>query len=122
MISREKERTKDSVVKLADQVDGLGQAVCCPSCGEINLHHEITEVFNRRTEDAKDGLHVLVTGASSTIETGMSANPSPYRDGILIRFSCEHCDANPVMVITQHKGTTYMKFISGDYAPQERSS
>ena len=91
----------------------LGDALLCPSCGEANLHHEVTEVWNRRTEDARDGLHARLAGPVMTTDAIMSGNPSGRRNGLTVTFSCEHCTAHPVLTLLQHKGTTYIRWAEG---------
>ena len=86
--------------------------LACPCCDNDNLHHESVEVFERTTEDAETGIHVTVEGVAR-FDTDMAGNPSRRRDGLLIRYSCEHCTATPAMAIAQHKGTTFLYWIPG---------
>ncbi|RUR51430.1 hypothetical protein [Vreelandella populi] len=85
--------------------DGYGAELQCPNCNGNYLHHEKIEVFERE-EDAKSGLQVTVAGKEVTTSTSLSGNPSLRRHGIAISFSCEFCDAVPVLTIAQHKGNT----------------
>ena len=87
------------------------QALKCPACGSAYLHHEKVEIFNR-SEDAPDGLHVVVDGLRQTCDRNLLGNPSSRRHGMTISFSCENCHANPVMMISQHKAVTEMTFES----------
>ena len=83
------------------------EVLCCPACGGAFLHHETVEVFERG-EDAKHGLHVTVNG-NVTVDTNMAGNPSMRRYGLLVRFGCENCNAQPVLSIVQHKGNTFIE-------------
>lgn len=82
----------------------------CPNGGE-NLHQESIEYFDRR-EDADTGLHVFAErGKQLLVNEDMRGNPSSRRQGIKIRFSCEHCrDTTHVLNIVQHKGVTYVSW------------
>jgi hypothetical protein len=82
-------------------------ALVCPSCGEENLHHEKIEVFER-VEDAAEGCHVVVEGRTLHSDPDITGNPSRRRNGLKIRFWCEHCPATPTLELLQHKGSTYM--------------
>lgn len=81
--------------------------LACPGCGEQNLHQGEVLVFDRVAEDSDQGtVTSSVSGQSRDGE--MWRNPSKRRDGILIHFSCEHCDADPILAIVQHKGATFI--------------
>lgn len=91
--------------KLQNYQENSGAELLFPSCGSINLQHKRVEVFER-TEDAKSGLHVVVSDGKVMTDTELIGNPSERRHGLLIHFSCEQCSAQPVLSIVQHKGTT----------------
>jgi hypothetical protein len=83
----------------------------CPYCQSEFIHHEHIEIFNRRREDADEGMHISIYNQSLAVvvvfaDTSMERNPSRRRDGIRITFWCENCPAHPVMTIIQHKGQT----------------
>jgi hypothetical protein len=84
----------------------------CPSCGGENLHHGSVSVFSRLKEDAEVRLAHVNTAGGVTVQTVASAtSPSPRRDGLAIRFRCEHCpDAVFILEIYQHKGSTYTRW------------
>lgn len=81
-------------------------------CGNANLHQEQVKVYWREGEDSNLGRCVSSTKQKTEQFEHQSGNPSPRRDGLLIRFSCEHCFAEPELAIYQHKGATYMKWHS----------
>lgn len=74
--------------------DSLGSELLCPSCGGNYLHHEHVEVFERG-EDEEKGLHVLVTGGKTTVDTCIDGNPSKRRHG----FTCLTILLRPVCII-----------------------
>jgi len=86
----------------------------CPFCGFSYLHHGGVEVFNREFEDSEKGSHTYVSGNGgitySHLGPMVPGNPSPRRDGVLIRFTCEACDDPLVLAIYQHKGQTYVEW------------
>jgi hypothetical protein len=86
--------------------NGYEAELQCPKCDGSNLHHERVEVFECG-EDAKTGVHVVVANGKATVDTSLDGNPSARRHGLRIHFSCETCDAQPVMSVAQHKGSTY---------------
>jgi hypothetical protein len=97
-----------SAVKLTES-NGL----CCPKCGENNLHQCGVQVFNRDREDAQTGKRVEIEENSRiTIDSSMEGNPSCRRDGLRIVFYCEHCHGDDFrrfsLVIEQHKGTEFV--------------
>ena len=81
----------------------------CPSCGSTYLHHETVEIF-ARSEDEKNGFHTIAQSTGTVIDSDLSKNPSSRRHGISVHFSCEGCDATPVLSIVQHKGETFYEF------------
>jgi hypothetical protein len=115
-------------------MDRSGQAIpeelACPRCRAANLHHDCVTIFNRipkpsaldddgsaQTEDGELVLKTEVAGdegrapsVRSIISHGHS-NPSARRNGLTIRFYCEHCDARRVLAIWQHKGATMLEWL-----------
>lgn len=83
----------------------------CPGCTNCNLHQKKVSTF-WRVEDAERGIRVVSQFVHTLVDKEMHGNPSPRRDGILIDFECEHCDAEPRLSIFQHKGTTIVKWES----------
>ena len=81
----------------------------CPHCGGGQLHQLAVEVYFRK-EDATHGINATVFGTAEICTTSSSQerNPSPRRDGVRIRFTCEHCPKEPALAIIQHKGDTEM--------------
>ena len=87
--------------------EGFGSELKCPACGSNYLHHEKVEIFER-SEDEAYGLHVTVENGMTTTNTNLEGNPSRRRDGLTIHFSCEGCDAKPILSVSQHKGNTWI--------------
>jgi len=101
----------------------------CPVCHEANLHHTSVEAYFRPEEDSPIGTMVGAT-SHGTVTVDPQANmvrknPSTRRNGMRIKFFCEHCHAGDptendfiseyyALVITQHKGTTYMCWETAD--------
>jgi len=90
-------------------IEGSGALLECPSCHGNHLHHEKVDVFERE-EDRSDGIHVLVAAGAAAVDTNLKGNPSSRRHGLSIHFSCEHCQAKPILTISQHKGNTWIDF------------
>ena len=86
-----------------------GNGLECPCCKESNLHQKKIDVFFRKEEDSNDGIFKSIDRNGVDYING-SRNPSSRRDGILINFWCEHCDADPDLAIYQHKGSTYVEW------------
>lgn len=84
-------------------------ALQCPGCGFGNLHQHQIEIFER-PEDEESGNHVVISGDDVTINRDITSNPSPRRNGLVIKFECEICDKSPVLFIYQHKGSTFMEW------------
>ena len=89
--------------------EGVGGNLKCPSCGGEYMRHKKVEIFER-VEDAEQGLHVKIENKTATTDTNLSGNPSLRRDGLTVEFSCENCEARPVLSISQHKGITLVDF------------
>jgi transcription elongation factor Elf1 len=96
-------------MRASNQLDFYGLE--CPACGNENLHQRLVDIFPRRedadcapiTVDAKDG---TIFGAAVI----RIPNPSARRQGLSITFECEHCPAEPILDIYQHKGTTHVEW------------
>ncbi|WP_157354272.1 hypothetical protein [Aromatoleum toluclasticum] len=90
-------------------VEGSGSLLECPSCGGNHLHHGRVEIFER-VEDQGTGIHVSVVDGTYAVDNDLTSNPSSRRHGLSIHFTCEHCDATPVLTLAQHKGNTWVDF------------
>lgn len=86
-------------------------ALVCPSCGNHNLHQRCASVFFRHIEDGFEGKFVKCS-KDSVDEISGTNNPSIRRDGLLIKFECEFCAADPELAVFQHKGITYVEWHS----------
>lgn len=87
----------------------------CPSCGQQFLHHERIDVYARDKEDAQQVTCVTVEANSGLVNQSIEPDihcPSARRSGVSITFSCEICDATPVLHIAQHKGHTIFRMES----------
>ena len=93
-------------IQQSDFWDGKGELLC-PGCGQEYLHAVKVEAFDRTSEDM-GGVHVTVSSGKATVDNVMKDNPSSRRDGLKIFFACETCDCESVLMIMQHKGTTYI--------------
>jgi len=85
----------------------LEENICCPICGSGYLHQKSLESWFRNEGD-QNANHVLTSINGTFVDNSNERNPSNYRDGILIRFWCEECSAEPILAIIQHKGSTYI--------------
>lgn len=107
------------IPNLEEGTDLKSLVLLCPGCDNDYLHHEKVEIFDRSADEER-GVHVTVgveatdgsiTRASTVgVDADMRNNPSSRRHGIRIHFSCELCDALPVLSLWQHKGTTFIAF------------
>ena len=86
-------------------IDQNESSLKCPNCGSNYLQHSMVHVFNRR-EDSKTGQHFKIIGESVVLDDEMLGNPSNRREGLMIHFNCEGCDAAIFMSISQEKGRT----------------
>lgn len=98
-------------MKRAQFTDSAGwPELQCPKCGDEGyLHHGAVDIYDRRREDDKEGVHVHSNGAIAAVNTSapMDGCPSPRRGGLTIRFNCEVCGSDFTLAIFQHKGKTY---------------
>jgi len=90
-------------------------ALCCPKCGEANLHQEKIESIFRSGED-NNGIMVTHKTDMVTITPKDSNEIYGRRDVLYIYFSCEHCDGVLILRIYQHKGTTYIEWVDNNHA------
>lgn len=80
----------------------------CPLCGGSDLHHGAIETFERR-EDAKHGMHTVVTHDHVDVKyDALVDNPSARRHGFKVTFRCEQCGTLPPLLVLQHKGKTWI--------------
>jgi hypothetical protein len=86
------------------------QHLTCPYCRGEYLHHGQVTVYDRR-EDAPRLTKTEVrdrTANITAIDNKDSGNPSERRDGVAVRFWCEHCDTISELTIAQHKGASLL--------------
>ena len=102
-----KKKGKKMELKFESYQEGVSGDLKCPSCGFNKLHHEKVKIFERE-EDEEKGLHVTVESSVVKTDTNMSSNSSARRHGLKIYFSCEGCEAKPLLSISQHKGNTFV--------------
>ncbi len=88
-------------------------ALHCPDCGGNFLHHTEIKVFLNNSGSRGKCDVVSITDKTPINFTRRVAldNPSNDRDGLLIRFYCEFCPAEPVLAIYQHKGQTVIEWV-----------
>jgi hypothetical protein len=89
--------------------EGFGAELKCPSCKDNNLHQEKFEIWDGG-EETKNNNHFVIGGEQTTIDTNFKGNPSTYRNGFIVTFTCEGCSAMPVLSFAQHKGKTLVDF------------
>jgi hypothetical protein len=80
-------------------------ALSCPNCGSDYLHQIRCDAFWRE-ENSEHGVHSISSLLGSESHSRQTLNPSARRDGILVRFECENCSADPELAIVQNKGHT----------------
>lgn len=80
-------------------------ALSCPSCKASNLH-QVKVVSEFRFDEDGDGIRTTVTRDEVNTTGQLTDNMKYRRDNLYIHFTCEHCDALPVLAIIQHKGST----------------
>ena len=88
-----------------------GSILLCPNCGEQCLHHEGITVFDRGEDQEQLTRTRVFAGmvASHLVRSERTDNPSARQDGVIISFSCELCDADPIeLTISQHNGSTLL--------------
>ena len=82
----------------------------CPHCRGDYLHHGQVTVYDR-SEDAPRLTKIEVrdrTANITNVDNKNSGNPSDRRDGVAVRFWCDHCDNVSELTIAQHKGASLM--------------
>lgn len=99
--------TNQIPIELGEQYSGHN--LVCPRCEDDHMHHKDVHVYDRN-EDALEGSHVHVRYNEVTYNTNLKGNPSSRRSGVTILFECEHCHANPILNIIQHKGCTLLEW------------
>jgi hypothetical protein len=94
--------------KAVSYAEGMGgDDIACPNCGNGYLHQGTVHVFHRAKEDA-DSERIIIEGDKVKLDDAGSndANPSARRQGLVVDFTCEHCNAHPQLCLAQHKGAT----------------
>jgi hypothetical protein len=84
----------------------------CFWCNGDYQHHDRITVFDRG-EDAATTKVTEVEGGSVTtltLPSQQTRNPSSRRDGVAIRFYCEHCRGLTELTVEQHKGQSFLSF------------
>lgn len=86
----------------------------CPRCGFNYMHRDSVELFEA-SEDADSAPHITISsGGEPSVDTDLSDNPSPRRDGMKIHFNCESCDptggVTSTLCIYQHKGNEIIEW------------
>lgn len=85
----------------------------CPHCDNEHVHHVETFMYCR-SED-KEGILVTsnpISGlvSQSKLELDDEGNPSARRHATVLMFFCEGCHDTHALMISQHKGTTFIKW------------
>jgi hypothetical protein len=107
---------KQPSVSLPGRVMTFGNdALRCPRCLELYLHHEAVTVFNRGEDAERTTVTSIRDGHANTsiMNSSECENPSSRRHGLTISFWCEMCDAKPVLTLAQHKGQTFFAWRDG---------
>jgi len=107
---------KQPSVSLPGRVMTFGNdALRCPRCLELYLHHEAVTVFNRGEDAERTTVTSIRDGHANTsiMNSSECENPSSRRHGLTISFWCEMCDAKPVLTRAQHKGQTFFAWRDG---------
>ena len=115
--------TIKSKLKLSS-ADGYPEDLHCPSCGNSNLHHADVTVWRRKEDDQRgDNVHIPADYSKAPVTfQGQGYNPSSRRGAVAISFVCEQCDVRADLVITQHKGSTYLEWEdTEDLTPPEKA-
>jgi len=97
------------------KMDSNGDGLCCPRCGENNLHHDAFDWYWRPAEDRPSNNIRIEYDTATMRPDAAKRNPSTRRDGMRLQFWCEHCHGGDQperprfeLLIYQHKGTTYI--------------
>lgn len=86
----------------------------CPKCHGFYLHQGNTTVYHRKEDEdwttviAQDGENVVATKFPSAD----THNPSSRRQGLTVEFECENCTGTLTFAMQQHKGSTYLEWVS----------
>lgn len=86
-----------------------GKAIFCPKCKGANLH-QVKVVSEFRFHEDSDGVRTIVTPKGTSTTYQESDTMSNRRDNMYIHFTCENCEASPVLSIIQHKGSTLINW------------
>tara|TARA_R100001244_G_C5162413_1_gene131116 strand:+ start:95 stop:421 length:327 start_codon:yes stop_codon:yes gene_type:complete len=84
----------------------------CPYCRGNNLHQDKVAVWFGGEMSPFNDIQVVVDQEGISEGTSQEGNPSSRRDGLLIRFWCETCDNIPSLSISQHKGSTFIQWLT----------
>ena len=75
-------------INIEHEVDTLGSSLLCPACGCNNLHQKPLKLEDEDPHPQKQSSNIL--------------------NWLEINFWCEQCPSEPVLLIQQYKGTTYI--------------
>jgi hypothetical protein len=87
-------------------------ALCCPHCGDPNIHHGRVTVYSTY-EGARDtAVTVISPGGNITSHRNGSGwdNPGTNRSGLAVHFTCECCAKSFELTLGQHKGHTHVEW------------
>jgi len=101
---------KTTSPKFDDKSSSGGLALVCP-CGSRYTHQGRVDVFDREKEDG-ESIHTTIEGGQVMFGRQGKKNPSRRRNGLTIFFSCENCSAKNQLAVFQHKGTTYLDWVT----------
>lgn len=89
----------------------VGNALCCPVCGESYLHQRSVAVGFREKEDGR-GMMTVVSDQGTSLVRPVPGLPG-RRDCLEIAFECENCgsDKRHYLQVMQHKGQTLIEWV-----------
>ena len=83
----------------------------CPRCDSDYLHHGRVICYERSEDEPNTAVLSMENGGFVAIEKRPSVdckNPSSRRNGLTIDFYCEQCGEGLELLISQHKGQTFI--------------
>jgi uncharacterized OB-fold protein len=93
-----------------DYQSGEEGVLLCPQCGNEYLHQGAVTVCARDGEN-KDGTQVDVRSSGEIVTRRIkSVSFEGRRDDMRTSFECEGCDAVLSLVLSQHKGRTFVRW------------
>jgi hypothetical protein len=85
----------------------------CSSCGGDYLHQRKITAHRRPNEDG-EGRITELTNTDIIDKWVLPADLEGRRDAVFIEFDCEFCDQISILMIKQHKGSTYIGWVSDE--------